>query len=65
MLTGRVFDPKIFDQPGICEVVEFERHQDWVYLFETLVPIVHESKIKDFLFIIKFVEDDLRLTNMV
>lgn len=65
VLTGRVFDSKIQYKPGMSEQIQFVQYQEWLYLFKTRVPIDYKADVKDFFFIIEFVEDISSLTGMV
>lgn len=65
VMSGRVFDPWIFNQPGMVELVEFIKHQKWMHLFEKLVSLVFENEVRDLFYTIMFVKDVLSLTKMM
>lgn len=60
-MLGRVFDPRIFEQPRMVELVEYVKHLGWLDLFEKQVPSVFEKGVREFIYTIKFTKDGLSL----
>lgn len=49
----------------MIKLVEYVRHQGWLYLFEEPVPFMFEKKVKEFFYPLKFAEYGLSLSSLV
>lgn len=65
MLSGRVFDFGIYDEPGMSDLIQYVEHQECLNLFRTRAPMFYEDEVKDFLFTLEFAEDTSSLIGMV
>lgn len=63
--TQRVFDPSIFENPGMVELIEYIKCQEWLHLFNLPILAVHKKEERDFYYTSKFFEDGLHVSAMV
>lgn len=65
VLTGRVFNSRIFHKTGMVELVEYARHQGWLHLLEELIFSIFEEEVRKFQYTMNFSDDRLKLTSLV
>lgn len=52
VLSGRIIDPKIYEKPGMIELVEYVKYQGWLHFFEESTPMVFKNEVKEFYYTI-------------
>ncbi|KAF3624243.1 hypothetical protein FXO38_30360 [Capsicum annuum] len=65
VLTGRVFNSKIFEKLRMVELIEYVRQQCWLHLLEEPVPSVYEAKVRKFFYNVKFSKNEKSLIALV
>lgn len=60
----RTLDPKICEKLGMMDLVEYTRHQGWVYLFVGKISMLHKKEVK-FYETIEFLEDGVSLNAQI
>ncbi|KAG5606002.1 hypothetical protein H5410_027494, partial [Solanum commersonii] len=57
VLNGRVFDPEIITNQGMCNLADSVEIQAWTHLFIDHIPMIHEPQVRDFYYNAEFTED--------
>lgn len=64
-LSGRMFNPRIYEKPSMVELVKYVRHQGWLHLLEEPTPMVFEGEVREFYYTREFSDDGFSLTTQV